>query len=108
MIRNVKDISGKVSLALIFTMPGYLLREFIVEDGNQAFKPLSDVETVDVGETCRDASYKTLPNRQSLVGSKNILALSSGEGGGSKSTGAVHVAKVFASRILLLLRASDR
>lgn len=96
MIRNVKVDGGKVSFTLVLTTPACPLREFIVEDCQNAVKQLPGVETVEVEVTAETPQQKSLPDRQSVPGIKNILAISSGKGGVGKSSVAVNVAVALA------------
>jgi ATP-binding protein involved in chromosome partitioning len=72
------------------------LREFIVEDCQRAVKQLPGIESVEVAVTAETPQQKSLPDRQSVGGVKNIVAVSSGKGGVGKSTVAVNVAVALA------------
>lgn len=98
MIRNVAVEGGKVSFTLVLTTPACPLREFIVEDCQTAVKKLPGVETVDVEVTAETPQQKSLPDRTSVPGIKNIVAISSGKGGVGKSSVAVNVAVALAAK----------
>jgi ATP-binding protein involved in chromosome partitioning len=97
MIRNVRIEGGKVRFTLVLTTPACPLREFIVEDCQKAVKQLPGVESVEVEVTAETPQQKSLPDRQSVRGVKNIIAVSSGKGGVGKSTIAVNVAVALAA-----------
>lgn len=92
MIRNVKIERENVSFTLVLTTPACPLREFIVEECEQAVKTLPGVKEVAVAVTAETPQQKSLPDRQGIQGVKNILAVSSGKGGVGKSTVAVNIA----------------
>ncbi len=96
MIRNVNIEGNKVSFTLVLTTPACPLREFIVEDCQKAVKKLSGVAEVEVEVTAETPQQKSLPDRQSISGIKNIVAISSGKGGVGKSSVAVNVAVALA------------
>ncbi|MFM2313928.1 MAG: hypothetical protein RLZZ04_3204 [Cyanobacteriota bacterium] len=98
MIRNVVVEGGKVSFTLVLTTPACPLREFIVEDCQTAVKTLAGVETVEVEVTAETPQQKSLPDRTSVPGIKNIIAISSGKGGVGKSSIAVNVAVALAAK----------
>ncbi|WP_071517249.1 Mrp/NBP35 family ATP-binding protein [Geitlerinema sp. PCC 9228] len=92
MIRNVQVTDGNVRFSLVLTTPACPLREFIVEDCENAVKQLSGVQEVQVDVTSETPQQKSLPDRQDIPGVKNIIAISSGKGGVGKSTVAVNIA----------------
>ncbi|MEM9136992.1 MAG: Mrp/NBP35 family ATP-binding protein, partial [Cyanobacteria bacterium P01_F01_bin.42] len=111
MIRNVKVDGDQVNLTLVLTTPSCPLREFIVNDCKEAVKTVPGVANVDIEVTAETpqglqgapptggghgAAQQNLPDRSSIPGVKNIIAVSSGKGGVGKSTVSVNIAVALA------------
>ncbi len=96
MIRNVQVDGETVRFTLVLTTPACPLRELIVDDCKKAVLTLAGVKTVEVDVTAEIPQAPSLPDRQGIVGVKNIIAVSSGKGGVGKSTVSVNLAVALA------------
>ncbi len=92
MIRNVVVDTHRVAFTLVLTTPACPLREFIVDECKAAIRTLGEVETIDVEVTAETLQSPSLPDRQSVAGVRNIIAVSSGKGGVGKTSVAVNMA----------------
>ncbi len=96
MIRHIQVAPGRVSFNLVLTTPACPLRQFIEEDCRRAVLSLPGIEQVEIVTTAETPQQKALPQRQSVPGVRNIVAIASGKGGVGKSTVAVNVAVALA------------
>jgi ATP-binding protein involved in chromosome partitioning len=96
MIRHIQVAPGRVSFHLVLTTPACPLRQLIEEDCRRAVLQLPGIDQVDIVTTAETPQQKSLPQRQSVPGVRNIVAIASGKGGVGKSTVAVNVAVALA------------
>lgn len=92
MIRNISVEESRVAFTLVLTTPACPLREFIVEECKTAIRTLAPIETIDVTVTAETPRSPSLPNRETIPGIRNIIAVTSGKGGVGKTSVSVNVA----------------
>ncbi|MFS8864467.1 Mrp/NBP35 family ATP-binding protein [Synechococcus sp. H55.9] len=96
MIRDIRVEPERVAFTLVLTTPACPLRELIVEECKAAIRRLAPVETIEVTVTAETPRSPSLPDRQSVPGVRNIIAISSGKGGVGKTSVSVNVAVALA------------
>ncbi len=92
MIRDIRVEPERVAFTLVLTTPACPLREFIVDECKAAIRQLAPVEAIDITVTAETPRSPSLPDRQSIAGVRNIIAISSGKGGVGKTSVSVNVA----------------
>src|SRR5262245_46019927 len=103
-IRNIKIESGKVSFDLNLTTPACPVKDQMKAEAIALVKGVPGVENVEVNMTSEVRQTPQL-DKTALSGVRNIVAVGSGQGGGSKSTLAVNIAAALAAagaRVVLL------
>jgi len=91
MVRDIEVTGDKVKLTLVLTTTACPLKSQIQDDVTNACKSVGAKE-VDMTTTAEVPQGRGLPEKKSIKGIKNIIAVASGKGGVGKSTTATNLA----------------
>ncbi|MBI3600705.1 MAG: iron-sulfur cluster carrier protein ApbC [Nitrospinae bacterium] len=95
-VRDIKIEGGEVSFKLVLTTPACPLKAKIEADAKAAVLSVRGIKEVVIETTSEVPSAKKLPEKESIPGVKNTIAVASGKGGVGKSTVAVNLAAAIA------------
>jgi ATP-binding protein involved in chromosome partitioning len=92
MVKDAAVEGSRVKVTVELTTPACPLKEKILREAEAALRAIPGVREAVVELTHRVAAQKTVPDRQSIPGVKNIVAVYACKGGVGKSTIAVNLA----------------
>lgn len=92
MVRDIRIEGNRVSFKLVLTTPACPMKALMEADARQAVSSVPGVKEVAIETSSEVPSAKKLPEKESIPGVKNTIAVASGKGGVGKSTVAVNLA----------------
>ncbi|HAP67418.1 MAG TPA: hypothetical protein DCQ99_06425, partial [Nitrospinae bacterium] len=95
-VRDIRIEGGRVSFKLVLTTPACPLKAKIEGDARSAVLSIKGVKDVLIESGSEVPSAKAIPEKESIKGVKNTIAIASGKGGVGKSTVSVNLAAALA------------
>jgi ATP-binding protein involved in chromosome partitioning len=92
MVKDIVIAGDKVSFKIELTTPACPLKDKILQESEAAVKTIPGVAAVSIEMTHRVLAQKAVPDKESLPGVKNIVAVYACKGGVGKSSVAVNLA----------------
>jgi len=85
-VRDIRIEGGRVSFKLVLTTPACPLKAKIEGDARSAVSSIKGVKEIVIETGSEVPSAKTIPEKESIKGVKNTIAVASGKGGAGKTS----------------------